>query len=253
MLSVLCVVLVAGHLAVVGFGGVASLYDRGLYDALGLSRPGILGGRVWQVVTHPFLHGTWVHLILNCSVIYLTGGRVLHILGGRSFLRIFFGGVLVGTVLHLLLHPSLPIGIEGERPNGPLIGASAGAMALLLALTSLSPDSRMWPLPLSGKNLGRGLLLATLILFAITPGLGVPVLSSIGTWLVQKAGLSSLFGIGHIYHFGGGLVGWLYARRLLRSPVSLGDLQRSRARREGVTAGKGDEQSAGPPGDFTVS
>lgn len=236
VLTVVCVVLVLAHVVVAGLGGVERLYDRGFYDLLGLSRTGVLQGKVWQFATHPFLHGSLIHLLLNWIVVFMIGGRVYHILGGRAFARIFFGGILIGSILHLMLHPRLPMGIAGERPDAPLVGASAAAMALLLALTGLSPDSRMWPLPVSGRNLGRGLLLSTLILFAITPGRGLPVLSSIGTWLVERADLASLFQIGHIYHFGGGLVGWWYARRLLRTPVSLEELQRARARREGAAA-----------------
>lgn len=230
-LTIVCAALVVSQLLVTAFGGVERLLDLGLYELLGLSRGGILDGMVWQVVTHPFLHGSWVHLLLNAMVIYMIGGGVLHILGGRAFLKIFVGGVLAGSALHLVLHPAVPS--EFAVRDAPLVGASAGAMALLLTLTGLSPDSRMWPLPVSGRNLGRGLLLATLLLYFLTPGLGLPVLSAIGVWLERHIeSLETLFQIGHIYHFGGGLVGLIYSRRLLRRPVTLEELQRARERRE---------------------
>ncbi|MFP6864663.1 MAG: rhomboid family intramembrane serine protease [Roseibacillus sp.] len=238
VLTALCVVFILVQVVVTSLGGVAKVGESGFYEIVGLRRPGLLDGQVWQLVTHPFVHAGWLHLMFNWLIVFLIGGRVHQILGGRACLKIFFGGVLAGSLLHLLFHPKFPLGELG--PSGelaawpPLVGASAGAMALLLALTSLSPDSRMWPLMVSGKNLGRGLLAASLILFALTPGLNLPVLSFIGSWLVKHAGSEALFQIGHIYHFGGGLVGMLYVRRLLRSPVSLQKLQRARERREGV-------------------
>lgn len=211
-----------------------------LFEWLGLSREGILHGRVWQLVTHAFLHGNWLHFIPNFLVIYMIGGRVLHIIGGRGFMVVFGGGVLLASALHLLFQPSNPMGGE-QIVHSPLVGASGGAMALLIVLTSLSPASKMWPLPVSGKNLGRGLLLASLLLFLITPGLGIPGLSGIGRWLmslggVEKNGVAPLFQIGHIYHFGGGLMGLLYGRWLLRRPITLAELQRKRAKREGLAA-----------------
>ena len=93
----------------------------------------------------------------------------------------------------------------------------------------------MWPLPVSGKNLGRGLMISMILFYLVTPGLQIPLLSGVGQSMVD-AGMEGLFRIGHIYHFGGALTGALYARRLLRRPVSLEELQRQRARREGIAA-----------------
>lgn len=231
--TIVCVTLIAVQVVIEISGGVDLNIAGGLYEVFGLNRPGVLAGRVWQFATYPFLHGGWMHLLFNWLIIYLMGGRVSHILGGRAFAKIFFGGVIVGGLLHVVLQPKYPLGEGGPMiAYAPLVGASAGALALLLALTSLSPDSRMWPIMVSGKNLGRGLLVATLILFAFTPGLGIPILSDAGSWLAQSAGLASLFSVSHLCHFGGGLFGMIYVRRLLRSPVTLEELRRARERRE---------------------
>jgi hypothetical protein len=106
-------------------------------------------------------------------------------------------------------------------------------MALLITLVSLSPDSRMWPLMISGKNLGRGIMLSALILFLFTPGLAFPGLSKVGSWVARDEALgASLFLISHPCHIGGGLVGLLFTRRLLGKPVSLEELQLDRKKRE---------------------
>ena len=237
-MTIICALLLAVQFVVVSLGGFAGLQE--VFVWLGLSRDGLMHGRVWQFGTHVFLHGNWLHFIPNLIVIYMIGGRVHRIIGGRGFLKVFWGGVLLASAFHLLLHPAQPMGL-GEMANAPIVGASGGAMALLIALTSLSPASKMWPLPVSGKNLGRGLLLAAVLLFLITPGLGIPGLSGMGravmNWKADEgAGMESLFSIGHIYHFGGGLMGLLYCRWLMRRPVTLEELQRKREKKEGLAA-----------------
>jgi membrane associated rhomboid family serine protease len=228
VLTVLCVLMVVVQGVVSALGGFERVPE--VFEWFGLSLDGLMRGRVWQLGTHALLHGNWLHFLINWLVIFLIGGRIYHIMGGRGLAVIFVGGVLLASMFHLVFHPARPIGI-GEVANAPLVGASGGAMALLIALTSLSPDSRMWPVPVSGKNLGKGLMLAALLFYLITPGLGVPGLSRVGNGLVA-AGFGSLFEVAHIYHFGGGLLGLLYVRRLLRRPVTLEELQARREKRE---------------------
>jgi membrane associated rhomboid family serine protease len=104
-------------------------------------------------------------------------------------------------------------------------------MGLLLLLTTLSPQSRMLPLPVSAKSLGLGVLLAELMLALIDPALGLPGLSLAGRTLTAH-GVGGWFQMGHACHVGGGLAGWLYGRWILRSRVSLNELRCDRARRE---------------------
>ena len=221
----LCLALLVIQLALSFLGGFAAIPQ--VFDWFGLTREGVMHGRVWQLGTHALLHGNWMHLLVNVLAIYLIGGRVYHILGARSFTAIFGGGVLLGSAFHLAFHPAQPMGVAGELVNAPLVGASGGAMALLIALTSLAPDSRMWPVLVSGRSLGRGILLAEMLLYLITPGLDVPGFSAVGGWM-RGLGWGALFEVGHIYHFGGGVFGLLYARRFLRPPVTLAELQRQR-------------------------
>ena len=244
-LTVLSLSLVIIHVVVVMQGGVPVLIEEKFYEVVGLSRTGLLAGKGWQLVTYSFFHGYWMHLLLNLVVIYAVGGRVVRILGGRTFAAIYLSGVLAGGLLHVLLFPAQPLGAGYTPAVLPLVGASGGMMALLLTLTSLSPDSRMWPLMVSGKNLGRGLMLSTVILFCLSPGLNVPMLGSVGGFLRDEAGMGPLFQVSHMCHFGGGLVGLFFAGRLLHSPVTLEDLRRERARREGPVP-----RSSHPPNDF---
>ena len=190
------------------------------FETFGLSRREFLTGKAWQLVTYGLLHGGWWHLGLNGLMLLFLGARIERIAGSMVMLRATFAGVLAGGVFHLLLG------------NGLLAGMSGGCIALLLLLTTLSPQSRMMPLPLSAKNLGLGILLAALILALINPALDLSGLSSLGRAL-EDHGMSTWFQIGHACHFGGALAGWIYGRWILRPRVSLASLRRDLARREG--------------------
>lgn len=186
-------------------GGSDSIPE--VYQALGLSREGIRKGWVWQIASHALLHGIWWHALLNAVILTVTGARVERIGGWQTAARVFTIGLLAGGVTFLLL--PLPM------PDMVLVGASGGIFALLLWLTTTSPQSRMMPLPLSAKNLGLGILIASGALAVAVP------------WLP-----AGQLPVSHACHFGGALAGWLIARRSAREPVTLADLQKSRARRE---------------------
>lgn len=219
--ALLVAVLTASWLPIALRGGPEQVADWFL--ALGLNRDGVLGGALWQLLSYGLIHGSAVHLLLNLIVLLLVGGRIEHILGGPATLRIFVFGVLGGGVAHMLLVP-------GGPETAILVGASGGAMAWLLTLTTLSPESRMWPLPISARNLGLGLLLGSAILAVIHPGLGIPGLAWIGEWVEARVG--PLSAVGHACHLGGGLAGWLAGRWILRPRVSLEALHRRRQARE---------------------
>lgn len=189
------------------------------YETLGLSREGILEGKVWQVVSYGFLHGGWGHAGLNALFVLVIGSRIEFVAGREAMVKATLAGVFGGAIGHLLLG------------SGLLVGLSGGCLALLLLLTTLSPQSRMFPLCVSGRSLGLGILLAEFLLTMINPALGVPGLSRIGERLAGL-GLDSLFQMGHACHLGGGVAGWIYGRWILRPRVTLDRLRRERMRRE---------------------
>lgn len=178
-----------------------------IYRTFGLSRGGMLEGRLWQLASHALVHGGWVHVALNAALLVLAGSRVERIGGSAALVKVLAAGITAGGVFHLL--------IPDGRPESLLVGISGGISALALWLTTLSPQSKMWPVPLSAKNLGIGLLIASGLLAIAAP------------WL-PDGGMR----IGHACHFGGALAGWLMARHLLRPRVTLAALKKERARRE---------------------
>jgi len=216
--SLACCALVLGiHLLAVWAGQTAP--PGPWYETFGLSRAGFLSGKWWQLVSYGLLHGSWWHAGLNVLFVLAIGPRIEAILGSLGMVRTMLAGVLAGGLCHLLLG------------SGLLVGLSGGCVALLLLLTTLSPQSRMLPLPVSGKSLGLGIMAAEFLLALGDPALGIPVVSGAGRWLAAH-GMGAWFHVGHACHFGGGLAGWLHGRWLLRSRVTLGQLRRDRARRD---------------------
>lgn len=205
------------HICFERLGGVAgSLW---WYETFGLRRADFFSGKLWQIGSYGLLHGDWWHVGLNGFLVLMIGARIEHMAGSAVMLRVTVAGVVSGGLFHLLLG------------HGLLIGLSGGCMGLVLMLATLSPQSRMMPLPLSAKNLGVGILLAALILALINPALNIPVFSRVGR-AVESCGLGAWFQIGHACHFGGALAGFLYGRWILRPRVTLETLRRERARRE---------------------
>lgn len=200
---------------------------RTLFLDFGVSWPGLREGKWWQLLSHAFLHGSWGHVLLNAALFYYAAARLEFILSEKRVWQVFVMGSLVGAGAQVLGQAFFP-----QLSQGPLVGASGGVMALLIALTVVAPGSRMLLLPVSARNLGGGVLLAAFLLFLMTPELGVPVFEKIGRFLVA-AGLRDIFVIGHLYHLFGGLAGWWWASCLFGKSVTLAQLRRERAEREG--------------------
>jgi membrane associated rhomboid family serine protease len=216
---------------VVSVGGIDRQPAWSWYEWLGLSREGILSGRFWQFFTYGFLHGDWWHVCLNAVFMLLVGSRIEYMAGPAILLKATFAGILGGGLGHLALAP-------GESGSPLLVGLSGGCMGLLILLTTLSPQSRMIPIPVSGKSLGLGILAAALILTLANPALDVPAFSTLGNRLVRQ-GMDGWFKVAHACHLGGGIAGWLLGRWLLRPRVSLTRLRRDRERREAKDVARG--------------
>lgn len=200
--------------------------DRSLpwFRELGLSGRGMADLKWWQLLSYGALHGSFAHAILNGLLLLAIGSRISAIAGHRMMLISFFSGILAGGIAYLLLGGMMD-------PATVLVGCSGGCMALMLMLTTLSPDSRMMPLGLSARNVGLGILISSLLLAMANPDVGIPVFASFGDWLVKR-GLGSWFQMSHACHFGGAVCGWILARWMLRPRVSLHRLKKQRVAAE---------------------
>lgn len=156
---------------------------------LALSASGIRQGYLWQFFTYMFLHGGLLHLLINMVTLYFAGREVEAIAGRAHLLGMYFLGGFIGGLSQILL----------AQGDVPLLGASAGVFALLIAFTTIYPEMQLTcflffviPVRMKAKFLAL-LLVGSSLLFIVT---------------------NSMAGVGHIAHLGGSLVGWLYVKRL---------------------------------------
>lgn len=156
-----------------------------------LSVDGLRHGFVWQLLTYQFMHGGWLHLLLNCWMIYVFGREVEETLGRGRFLTLYFSSGVIGGLFQALAGVLL-----GGAFALPVVGASAGASGLLAAFATLYPE--------------RPLML---LLFFIIP------LRMRAKFLLLFGGIVTLFGIifptgniAHAAHLGGMLTGMFFVR-----------------------------------------
>ncbi len=191
------------------------------YGVFGLSQEGLFEKKqIWTLLTHPFLHGNFTHWFTNAFFLYYFGGRIHDTFGEQEVWRTAAWSTIAGGLLHLLCQGSMP-----------LVGASGIGMGFFIALTTISPDSKMFPLPIRAHNLRNGFLLATSILLLMLPTLGIPIFGHLGE-IIAKRGGENLFRIGHACHLGGALAGILAMQKYYRKPITLAQLKRERAARE---------------------
>src|SRR5437899_8090312 len=80
----------------------------------------------WQLVTYAFLHGSLLHLAFNMFALYMFGGAVERVFGGRRYLAYYLVSVVSAAVTQLIF-----ASVTGEIY--PTVGASGGVFGLLLA------------------------------------------------------------------------------------------------------------------------
>jgi membrane associated rhomboid family serine protease len=94
-------------------------------DRFGLDPfPGGLAAEIWSFVTYAFLHGDFLHLLVNCLWFVPFGSAVARRFGPMRFLLFFGATAVAGAVAHLIAHPGEGISV---------IGASAAVSGMMAA------------------------------------------------------------------------------------------------------------------------
>lgn len=189
--SATLVLVIVNVLAFVGqlVAGYVSGFPISAY--LALSVEGLRHGFVWQLLTYQFMHGGWLHLLLNCWAIYIFGPEVELALGKKSFLALYFSSGVVGGLVQTMAGLLL-----GGRFAAPVVGASAGAFGLVAAFAVLFPE--------------RPLML--LLFFIIPVNMRAKFLLLFSTLLAGVGLFLAADNVAHAAHLGGMLTGILYVR-----------------------------------------
>lgn len=169
-----------------------------LDGVFGLSVGGIMQGRVWEIVTYLFLHGSPLHLLLNMLMLYFLGSEVERAVGRTHYLVLYFlSGVLGGLGWLVLTWPY----------EGVCVGASGAIFGLLGAFAALFPQREVTLLvffvfPVTLRAWVLAVVLGTLqFLLMISPAAG---------------------GVAYSAHLAGGLAGLVYVITLFRRDLPEG-------------------------------
>ena len=142
----------------------------------------IRAGEQVRMISSAFLHGDWGHLFFNMFTLYAFGPVVISYFGDVSFLLIYFGSLLSGSLLTMVFHKN--------DYNYRAIGASGAVTGVLYGAILLNPEMSLYmyfiPIPIPAYVFGIGYLLYSIY--------------------GMKAKNDN---IGHTAHFGGAIGGYL--------------------------------------------
>ena len=129
--------------------------DFSFFDKYKFQVSRILNGEKIRVLTSGFLHADWIHLAFNMYALYLFGNYVARDLSNISFLVIYFGSLLVGSLYSLNFHKN--------EPYYSAIGASGAVSGIVYSSLLIYPDMSLYlfliPIPIPGYIFGVGYLL----------------------------------------------------------------------------------------------
>ncbi len=158
--------------------------------------------KIWQPITHMFMHGGKWHIFFNMYTLLMFGIVLERSLGSKKFLIFYFVTGLGAVALHtgvqwLQVQYFLSAGnVEAYTSilRTPTLGASGAIYGVLIGYAMCYPDSRLTllfpPVTLTAKWF--------VIIFAV---------------IELFTGISGLHdGVAHFAHLGGMLFGWLLIR-----------------------------------------
>jgi len=94
--------------------------------------------QVWRYVTFQFLHGGAIHLLFNMLGLYFLGMALEDAWGPRRFLWFYLGCGVAAGAAHVLMAVAW-----SQATWNPLLGASGGVYAVVLACAVLFPQIRV--------------------------------------------------------------------------------------------------------------
>ena len=177
--------------------------------------------RVWQVVTHIFMHGGILHLLSNMFALWMLGATLEQFFGSRKFLEYYLLTGIGAAVLHTLVNyylasqliPNIePRMVQEVMDNGinllhnnrnytgdagklnliynvPTVGASGAVFGVLFAFGWLFPNTKLFiipiPFPIKAKYFVIGYALFELYSgVAANPGDNIAHFAHIGGMII---------------------------------------------------------------------
>jgi membrane associated rhomboid family serine protease len=146
----------------------------------------------WTIISYMFVHENFLHVLFNMLVLYWSGKLFCEYLGSRKIVTVYILGGIAGAAFYILAYNFFPV-FNDIVLHSKLIGASAGVIAVLVAIATLIPNYPMQLLLFGSVRLKFiALFLVLLYIISIPDG---------------NAG-------GNISHLGGAVFGFTYIKGL---------------------------------------
>ena len=170
-------------------GGFATTFVNFIIDniSLPLSLQGLIH-KPWTLITYMFTHIEVMHILWNLIIMYWFGQILSEYTSPKKIIPLYLMGGVAGGLITILLVSIIPV----FQPyiGSPMVGASAGITALIIASATLVPNYRMNLLFIGPVKL---IYVAIFVLFFDI--LNVATFDNIG---------------GNIAHLGGALMGYVF-------------------------------------------
>ena len=153
--------------------------------------------RPWTIITYAFAHSfnnLW-HILMNMLVLYWFGRVFVDFLGSQKLVNLYILGAIAGGITYLLAYNLIPFYSDRINMFDGMVGASAAVYAISVATATYWPDHKFYMLFFGPVKIKY--LVGIYIFFSF--------LGSVGS----NAG-------GNLAHLGGALVGFLYAKQLMK-------------------------------------
>lgn len=148
----------------------------------------------WSLITYGFLHNGLFHIAFNMLFLYYLSRLTSNLFRTKMVLNIYFLGIIFGGLAYLGFTNLMPSSIFTGK--GVLVGASAGVSALLVFVATYMPNTEIRLFNVFNVKWKH---IAMVI---------------VGLDLVRM--LSGLNQGGYVAHFGGYILGYIYATKLLK-------------------------------------
>jgi len=112
----------------------AALIPLRYTEPLVARRYGLDPSNWWPLLTNTFMHGGWLHLILNMWFLWIFGPAMEARFGRLGFAALYLAGAVAASVVHLATHPI---------STTPVLGASGAIAAVLGAHAVAYPSARV--------------------------------------------------------------------------------------------------------------
>lgn len=156
-----------------------------------LSLPLSFGGlalKPWTIITYMFTHFALMHIFWNMITLYWFGQLFINYTNSKKLIPLYLLGGIAGALITILLFTVIPP--FQAFLGAPMIGASAGVTAIIVATATLIPNVNMNMLFIGPVKL---IYVALFVIFIDV--LNVASYDNIG---------------GNISHLGGALMGYLF-------------------------------------------